>query len=394
MEIVVIGGGAAGLMAAVFAAANGAKVRLLERNDRIGKKILVTGNGKCNLGNEEKNLSRYHTHAPQKLAEVFSQFSFEDARQFFEQLGIVYKSRGGWLYPYSEQAQSVVSALEREARRRNVTIKTREEVTSVQKQESGFTVYTKTWQYPANAVIVTTGGPASSVEGSGEEGMHLLEGLGHRLYPPTPALVPLKIAEKKLCIWSGTRMEAAASLWIDGIHKRTETGEIQFTDYGISGIAVFQLSIEALQALLAQHTVQIRLDLVPGMSEEELVHMLADRQMHLKTEKAEELFNGFLPDRMIRALSGKKKRTAADWARLLKQLTVTITGSLSMERAQVADGGISLDEIDPHTMQSVHVPGLYMAGEVLDVCAECGGYNLQWAWSGGALAGRSAATSV
>ena len=391
MEIVVIGGGAAGLMAAIHAAANGAKVRLLEQNDRIGKKILVTGNGKCNLGNEQETLEKYHTHAPAKLAEVFSRFSFADTRHFFENLGIVYKSRNGWLYPYAEQAQAVVSVLEREARKRKVTIKTRESVTAIEQDGQKFLVRTETWQYPADAVIVTTGGPASAVEGSSAKGMQLLEAFGHHLYPPTPALVPLRIAEKKLCVWAGTRMDATAGLLIDGKRIRTEAGEIQFADYGISGIAVFQLSIEALEALQAQRNVQISLDLMPGYPKEELEKLLVKRQEKMGTDKPEELFTGLLPDRMIKALATKKKKTLKDWASLLKQLTVIVTGAHSMERAQVADGGISLEDIDPDTMQSRLLPGLYLAGEVLDVCAECGGYNLQWAWSSGALAGMSAA---
>ena len=391
MDIIVIGGGAAGLMAAIHAAKDGAKVRLLERNDKIGKKILVTGNGKCNLSNLDSSLEHYVSHDTGRLREVFDAFSFSDAQRFFEECGIVLKSRKGWLYPYCEQAQAVVSVLERKAREMGVSIKTRENVISVQKEENGFTVNTETWHYPADRVILTTGGPASLVEGSGKEGMLLAADLGHQLYDPLPALVPLRIREKKYGVWAGTRMDATASLYIDGSLSGREQGEIQFADYGISGIAVFQLSIAAVQAVRAGKKAEIILDLFPQNTENELQELLENRRNALKISREEELFTGLLPDRMIKALITKKPKAAAAYARLFKELKVTVQDAHSFERAQVASGGISLSDIDTKTMQSLKVPGMYFAGEILDVCAHCGGYNLQWAWSSGALAGRSAA---
>ena len=391
MDIIVIGAGAAGLMAAIIAAEGGARVRLLERNDKIGKKILVTGNGKCNLSNLDTSLEHYISHDADGLREIFDAFSFQDTQKYFERCGIVLKSRNGWLYPYCEQAQAVVSVLERKAREMGVSIKTRENVTSIQKEENGFTVYTETWHYAADRVILTTGGPASSVEGSGKEGMLLAADLGHHLYDPLPALVPLRIKEKKYCAWAGTRMDAAASLYIDGNLNGRELGEIQFADYGISGIAVFQLSIAAVQAVRAGKKAEIILDLFPQYTENELQELLDNRRNTLKISREEDLFVGLLPDRMIKALITKKPKDAAAYARLFKELKVTVQDAHSFERAQVASGGISLADIDTKTMQSRKIPGLYFAGEVLDVCAHCGGYNLQWAWSSGALAGRSAA---
>lgn len=391
MDIIVIGAGAAGLMAAIYAAEGGAKVRLLEKNDKIGRKILVTGNGKCNLSNTDTSFSHFVSHDGDKLKEVFAAFSFADTQRFFENCGIALKNRNGWLYPYSEQAQAVVAVLERKARNLRVSIKTRENVTSIKRDGNGFTVFTETWQYTADRVILTTGGPASLVEGSSAEGMHMAESLGHHLYEPLPALVPLRIREKQYCVWAGTRMDAKASLYIDGKSVRSEQGEIQFADYGISGIAIFQLSIEAVQARKEGRMVEIVLDLFPQFTLEKLEEMLKERRNILKISREEELFVGLLPDRMIKALITKKPKEAADYAMLLKNLKVTVRDAHSLERAQVTSGGIDLSELDTKTMQSRRVPGLYLAGEVLDVCAQCGGYNLQWAWSSGALAGSSAA---
>ena len=257
LNIIVIGGGAAGLMAAIYAAENGAKVRLLEQNDRIGKKILVTGNGKCNLSNTDTSLEHYVSHDPKALETVFGEFSFLDTQRFFETCGIMFKNRNGWLYPYAEQAQAVVTVLERKAREVGVSIKTREHVVSITKEDSGFTVVTDTWQYTTDRVILTTGGPASAVEGSAKEGMLMARSLGHKLYEPLPALVPLRIEEKKYSVWAGTRMDAKVSLYIDGELSGEEQGEIQFADYGISGIAVFQLSIKAVRAVHALSLIHI-----------------------------------------------------------------------------------------------------------------------------------------
>ena len=391
MDILVIGGGPAGMMAAIHAARGGAKVRLLEGNDRIGKKLLATGNGKCNLTNRDEDLAHYYSHDAGCLPAVFSAFSFADTRQFFEDAGIVFKDRNGWLYPYAEQAQAVLTVLERILQQEKVTIKTRERVTAIEKTADGFLVKTETWQYSADRVIVTTGGPASAIEGSSDTGMQLVSGLGHTLYPPVPALVPLKIREKTYGVWAGTRMDATAVLLIDDVPVLQERGEIQFTEYGISGIAVFQLSIRALSAVKEGKKVQICLDLMPDFSVKELNRLLEKRRETLPVSREADLFTGLLPDRMIRALIGKHKRSAADYTSMLKGLKVTVTAAHSMARAQVANGGIALSEIAVPSMASKKLPGLYLAGEVLDVCGTCGGYNLQWAWSSGALAGIHAA---
>ena len=386
-----IGGGPAGMMAAIHAARGGAKVRLLEGNDRIGKKLLATGNGKCNLTNRDEELAHYYSHDAGCLPAIFSAFSFADTRQFFENAGIVFKDRNGWLYPYAEQAQAVLTVLERILQQEKVTIKTRERVTAIEKTADGFLVKTETWQYSADRVIVTTGGPASAIEGSSDTGMQLVSGLGHTLYPPVPALVPLKIREKAYGVWAGTRMDATAVLLIDDVPVLQERGEIQFTEYGISGIAVFQLSILALSAVKEGKKVQICLDLMPDFSVKELNGLLEKRRETLTVSREADLFTGLLPDRMIRALIGKHKRSAADYTSMLKGLKVTVTAAHSMARAQVANGGIALSEITVPSMASKKLPGLYLAGEVLDVCGTCGGYNLQWAWSSGALAGIHAA---
>lgn len=390
MEILIIGAGPAGLMAAIQAADKLHKVTILERNDRIGKKLLVTGNGKCNLTNMDQEPCHYHNSDPGFTRAVLNSFSREETCAFFEHLGLCFKNRNGWLYPYCEQAQAVAKLLEQEARRKKVRIKTNEHVLSVQKKPKGFEVQTETWSYRADRVILCSGSPASMVEGASDEGMRMAESLSHTLVEPLPALVPLKGKGNAYGKWAGVRMDCRATLVIDGKQLRQERGEVQFTDYGISGIAVFQLSTEAVRSAAEGKKVTVFLDLMPDYTKGALKEYLERQAERDPGAPDPELFTGLLPDKMIRMIAGKQKKTPEEYASLLKAYPVPVKGAHSLARAQVCSGGIALHEVDPSTMESKRVPGLYFAGEILETSGDCGGYNLQWAWSTGAIAGRSA----
>ncbi len=390
MDICIVGGGPAGLMAALWAAKNGSRVTVLEQNDRPGKKLLVTGNGKCNITNTDQDIRHYHGGDPLFAEVVLQRFTAQKTIGFFTKLGIFTKNRNGWIYPYCEQAQAVLKLLEDEARRRKVRIKTREHVTGVDRFEKGFTVHTEGWQYPADRIILCGGGPASSVQGSSADTMELAARLGHSIVPPLPALVPLRGRGKAYSQWAGVRMDGMVTLYINDKECRREMGEIQFTEYGVSGIPVFQVSIDAVRAVQKGHHVLLTLDLLPEFTDDELEAFLADRKDARRGLTDQELFVGLLPDKMIRVITGKSPRTPEAYAKLLKAYPVPVKGAHSLERAQVCSGGVSLSEVNPMTMESRLVPGLYFAGEILDVCGDCGGYNLQWAWSSGALAGRAA----
>lgn len=390
MDICIIGGGPSGLMAALWAS-EGGRVTLLERNDRPGKKLLVTGNGKCNMTNTDQDLRHYHGGDPLFAEVVLQRFTSWQTIRFFTELGVFTKNRNGWIYPYCEQAQAVLKILEDEARRRKVRIKTRECVTGIDRTGSGFTVRTESWQYPADRVILCGGGPASAVQGSSTDSMELAARLGHRIIPPLPALVPLRGNGDTYSRWAGVRMDGVVALYIDGREIRREAGEIQFTEYGVSGIPVFQVSIDAVRAIHENRRVLLALDLMPEFTPDELTEFLAARADNRRVRTDQDLFVGLLPDKMIRMITDKNHREPKEYAGLLKNYPVPVRSAHSMERAQVCSGGIALPDVDPTTMESRLIPGLYFAGEILDICGDCGGYNLQWAWSTGALAGQAAA---
>ena len=390
MDICIVGGGPAGLMAALWAAEEGSSVTLLERNDKPGKKLLATGNGKCNITNTDQDIRHYHGGDLLFAEVVLQRFTARQTIRFFPELGVFNKNKNGWIYPYCEQAQAVLKLLERETRRRGVRIKTREHVTEIDGARDGFIVRTEGWQYPADRVILCGGGPASAVQGSSADTMELAARLGHSIIPPLPALVPLRGKGNVYSQWAGVRMDGVVTLYIEDKEIRRETGEIQFTEYGVSGIPVFQVSIEAVRAIHRGCHVLLTLDLMPEFTEEELTAFLAVRQNRHRGLTAQESFVGLLPDKMIRVIAGENLQTPEEYAKLLKAYSVPVRSAHSLERAQVCSGGVKLSEVDPTTMESRLVPGLFFAGEILDICGDCGGYNLQWAWSTGALAGKAA----
>lgn len=387
-KIVVIGGGASGLMSAIWAARCGAQVTILEHNEKTGKKILATGNGKCNLTNAHQESSCYRSSQRDYPWEVIRQFPQADTIRFFTELGIYTKNKNGWIYPYSEQAASVAQVLEMEARYRKVKIKTREEVTDIIKLENGYRVLTETWQYDCDRVLICCGSSASQVEGSSSTGYELAKKLGHRVIEPMPALTALRGKGKYFGTWAGTRMEGIIRLEINGNIWKEERGEILFTDYGISGIAVFQISRYAVRAVREGCRVSCRLDLMPDFSEKELTTHLLKRKNDCPYKSSQELLVGLLPSKMISVLSVKNdpEKTAAN----IEDWVVPVRDAYSMNHAQVCSGGVDTSQLTVHLQSRLH-PGIYFAGEIVDVDGPCGGYNLQWAWSSGAVAGMAAA---
>ncbi|MBS6195284.1 MAG: NAD(P)/FAD-dependent oxidoreductase [Clostridiales bacterium] len=390
-RIVIIGGGASGLIGAIHAARMGAQVTILEQNEKLGKKILATGNGRCNLTNLHQEASCYQSSQPEYPWSVIRQFPLSDTLHFFSTLGICTRERNGWLYPYSDQAASVAEALELEARHRKVKIKTREEVTDIKILPEGFQVLTKTWHYECDRVLICCGGKASSVEGSSDFGYHLAKKLGHTVIEPMPALAALKGSSNYFGKWAGSRMDGTIRLDIAGESARTERGEILFTDYGISGIAVFQLSRYAIRAAREGRRVTCHLDLMPDVSKEELLSLLEKRQDDCPYKSVQELLIGLLPKKMISVLAPAKADLDTVAANL-KDWAVPIRDAYSLKQAQICSGGVDTKELTDHLESRIH-PGIFFAGEVVDADGPCGGYNLQWAWSSGTVAGQSAARS-
>ena len=385
----IIGGGASGMMAAIQAARTGAAVTLLEHNEKPGKKILATGNGRCNLTNLVQEPSRYRSSQPDFPWKIITQYPLEDTLAFFSELGIYTKDRNGWVYPYSDQAAGVAQVLELEARHQKVKIKTTEEVTDILREDGQYLVKTATWQYPCDSVIISCGSSASNVEGSSTTGYELAEKLGHTVVKPLPSLCGIRGKDNYYAKWAGSRMDGRITLEIDGETVGEEQGEILFTEYGISGIGVFQLSRYAVRGTDEGKIATYHLDLMPQLTKEELVKLLLDRQQAGSYKNPQELLIGLLPRKMIDVLV-KKTYEPEKIAERLKDWQVPVKGAYALQQAQICSGGVDPRELTEQLESRLH-PGIYFTGEVIDVDGPCGGYNLQWAWSSGAVAGRAAA---
>lgn len=392
-RVCIVGGGAAGMMAAIIAAREGAAVTVLEHNEKTGKKILATGNGRCNLTNLYQAASCYHSQERNLAWEVLEQFDVQKTIRFFSELGIYTKNKNGGLYPSSMQASSVQELLEMEARYRKVKIKCREHVTEIQVLQAAakpvFQVKTETWSYEADAVILACGSKASAIEGADGSGYTLAKSLGLKVIKPLPALVPLKGKGTYFTKWAGTRVEGKVILKAGAQILDTAEGELQLTDYGISGIPVFQLSSQTARLLDSGVPVSAELDFLPDFDEKGLEEFLKRRENACPYKTQRELLTGLLPKKLADVLSeGKTDRKTL--VQRIKRFAVEIKGTKAFDMAQVCSGGVSLTEINPKTMECRKIPGIYLAGELLDTDGICGGYNLQWAWSSGACAGYAA----
>lgn len=387
-RVIVVGGGASGLMAAIMAAREGAAVTLLEHNERLGQKLNATGNGRCNFSNRRMVPDAYRGTHPEFIREALSRFSVEDTVEFFRRLGIFPVEKDGYLYPRSREASSVTKALTMEAQYRKVKVKTREHVTAVEHKQEGFLVRTEGWQYEGDAVILACGSRASGIAGADGSGYALAKALGHAVVRPLPALTALKCAPNHFSGWAGVRAQGEASLLVEGKRISSQQGELQLTDYGISGIPVFQLSTYAIRALDEGKQVRLLVDFLPEIPLEDLEAFFSARRELMPYKNQRELLEGLFPGKLCKVLAAQK-----DLFQALKAFPLTVSGGMSFAQAQVCSGGVSTGEVNPCTMESRLHKGLYITGELLDVDGTCGGYNLQWAWSSGAAAGRHAARS-
>ena len=402
-QILVAGGGASGLWADIPAARRGAKVTLLEKNKQTGKKLLVTGNGRCNFTNRNQDMKNYRSGCPAFVEQALREFSMEDAVKFFEDLGIPARDRDGYLYPADGQASSVASALRLEAERLKVRIGCNTEILSAEYTGSSFQVKTAGWQYEGDALILTCGSPAAPGTGASGDGYRLAEGFGHTVVPPLPALTGLYAAEKDCAKLAGIRQEAKVVLLIDGKECIEETGEVQFTSYGLSGIPVFQVSRYVSRALEKGRRCEILLNLWEGRGSGQTRRVFEESREYTGERSGTDTLLGVFPEKLSGVLleragiSRKKKRN--QWTQEEEPLLITqaeemrfsVVRCRGFEQAQVCTGGVPLTELKGITMESACMPGLYLAGELLDVDGACGGYNLQWAWTSGYLAGSAAA---
>ncbi|SES97813.1 BaiN/RdsA family NAD(P)/FAD-dependent oxidoreductase [[Clostridium] polysaccharolyticum] len=402
-EIVIVGGGASGLMAAITCLRQGKKVLILEQKDKVGKKILATGNGKCNFTNIFQEDSCYRSSQAAFPGKALQQFGAEDTVRFFEDLGVLVKERNGYLYPYSGQASTILDALYYEAKRLGVEIECGIKVDHIKKEKGAFKLQYGGKTMEAETVILSAGGKASKALGSDGSGFGLAKELGHHTTKLCPSLTGLKVKENFCKALAGVRTDAAVSLFIEDSYVTKDVGELQLTSYGVSGIPVFQICRFAGMALLEKKEVEVKVDFFPNWKEKQLRKLVFRQKERFGKEAAQIVLAGLLnkkvllvllkqagiqPETILNKVSDEKLLSLCKNAKALAFHVIETNG---FENAQVCAGGIDTREVNGDTMESKLVKRLYFAGEILDVDGICGGYNLQWAWASGFVAGSHAA---
>lgn len=410
-QVLIIGGGASGLAAAIWAARSGALVTVLEHMDRVGKKILSTGNGRCNLTNSKLDESCYYSEEQGFPMEVLRQFGWKDTLRWFSSMGVLCKSRmDTYYYPVSDQASAVLDTLRLEGERLGVNMVTGCETKTIswerKKGKICFFVQTNCGMFSGDGLVLACGSKAAPNTGSDGSGYILAEQLGHTVIKPLPALVQLRCQGKYYRQLAGIRTDARLTLVVAGNKERVEEGELQLTDYGISGIPVFQLSRFAARALDEKKKVQVMIDFLPFMDREESRIFLKERFAAFGWRRGEDFFHGVMNKKLSHVLlsmagiplgepmenTSKKQRSLL--FSVLKEYEALVSSVNPFANAQVCSGGVDTSQVNPKTLESRLVPGVFFAGEILDVDGKCGGYNLQWAWASGKVAGTQASMAV
>ena len=406
MEVLVIGGGASGMMAAISAASMGAYVTIYEKENMLGKKLLRTGNGRCNLGNRELRTDCYHSRDNELLDGYFYKFDEDDTIRTFRSLGLIVKESHGLFYPFCEQASVVRDVLESNIRGYDITVRTDTTVESVVKKDpDSFVVTAGGVSKEFDRVILSCGSYAGIEKKdripSDHDGYAIAYSLGHTIIPVKPSLCALTVREDILKDVAGVRCEAMVNLVKDGAYIGSEYGELQITDHGLSGIPVFQLSHYV--GVDPDGEYKLTIDLMPGMNEDEYISLMQGRMLQFQGASVRDFMQGTINSKLAALLIAqaglKEDVTVSDETEdaiitlvgLIRCFTLSVKGTRDHAHAQCCSGGVPLREVDDD-LCSVKTPGLYICGEMLDVDGACGGYNLQWAWTSGYIAGRAAGT--
>lgn len=410
MTVVIIGGGASGMVAAITARRLGAQVTILEKNSRLGKKILSTGNGRCNLTNIDTCSACFNGAAPDFVEGILSQFNVKKTISFFEKLGIVHKVEdAGKVFPMSDQASSVLDVLRYEVEQTGINVVYNARVKEIKKKQSRFELELEEGtsqgrMIKGDKVILAAGGKAMPATGSNGDGFRLAQKLGHVIKELFPALVPLKLEGRFFKSIAGVKIIGTADV-LDGDRTvASDRGDILFTNYGISGPPILQISRKAGELLRDKCDAVLRVTVIDTMSRSSLGRLLAKRFHNAAGKTIEFSLVGLLNKRLIPVLLKEagvqtlnipvENLSVAEREKVLEILTdwrFKITGTTSWPNAQVTAGGVDTRGVDKDTLESKIVNGLYFTGEVLDIDGACGGYNLQWAWSSGFVAGQNAA---
>lgn len=396
-DSIVIGGGAAGLTAAITMARKGLDVAVIEHTDRIGKKILQTGNGKCNITNMKLSKECYNTSSRDFAFGIIKAFDNMDVIEMFNTLGVRTKDKNGYIYPASEQASTILDALKAAAQEYKVKIKANTTVLSI---DDNNVVHCQGIDFDAKSIVIATGSKASPKSGSDGSGYDLVKGLGVRIVEPLPALCGLR-SNNKLCkVMAGVRCDGEVRIHINNIEVAKNRGEIQFTDYGISGIPVFQVSHDAVNGIYNHSKTKAIIDIMPEYNEDEFNTIISDYVHSMPYKSGESILNGLINKKLASAVLGMSsldKIAVAEWdnkdiqriVATIKGMEFVLTGYNGYDNCQVCSGGVAIDELNPNTLELYKRKNVYAIGEVVDVDGICGGYNLQWAWSSAVAAARS-----
>ena len=396
--MIIIGGGAAGLASAVLSAKSGFKTVVLEKSDRVGKKLLLTGNGLGNICNKDIAPKHFHSENKDKLSKFLKKYTLSDALDFFDYIDLPITSIGNKIYPNSLQASSLLDALRIKCSTLNVVTKTDFEVSKIESFGNQIKVFSENGFIIGNKVIVATGGSAYPRLNSDGNGYKLFTDFNHTLVKPYPTLVQLKCEGVSSMNLKGIKTDVTAMLYVDGEPIREESGELLFTDYGVSGPVIFNLSGEASRALSNSKQVNVNIDLSPSLNPLEIIKK---RIESMGDAPLMELLNGYLKKQLTRPILNKasvlyngkniSSLTAKEIdaiCKVIKCFELQVNSSLGFDHAQATIGGLSLDDFDDNLMSN-KVKNLYAAGEILDVDGDCGGYNLFWAWASASIITKS-----
>lgn len=400
-KIAIIGGGASGLMAALFAARAGANVTIYEHNNSVGKKILASGNGRCNIINTTATYEDYAGADPQFVTYALKQLNFHYFEKFCNSIGLLLDIKDdGRCYPLSNEAKSVLIALKSAVSGAEVKIITESKVTAITKNDSLFNVQTDQGKQSYNNVLIATGSEAAPQLGATADGYTFARAFGHEILPTYPSLVQLHLNSKNHPKMAGVKTTAEVTLFIDNKSNMKVTGDILFAAYGISGLAILDISQLASNALLHKQRVSISLNLLPRYERGELVNILEKLFASVPKHDVHTALCGLLPAKIITYLledaaiiqsttvSTLNPKEIKKIAHLIGEWKFEVTDTHGFKHAEVSGGGISTAQINNKTMESKLVEGLYFAGEVLDIVGRRGGYNFNFAWASGMIAGK------
>jgi len=394
-HMIIIGAGASGLIAAITNARAGLKVTLLEQNSKIGKKILVSGNGKCNIDNKYIDEKRFHSQNPQFVEDVLENYDFKVVEKFFTSIGLeLVEGKEGKMFPMSLQSSSVVELLEYEAIKVGVDIYCDTKVIDINKKDNIFTVKTTQGLKKCDKLLLALGSPAAPQLGGNDSGYAFATKMGHSLIKRHPSLVQLCSEESWVKDCAGVKVAGLAKLYANNQYIIEKKGDILFTNYGISGLAILDLSREVSIRLASYDYCELSLDLMPEYSKEKLTNLLTNRVLPNSNKPIKTWLQGVINKKLIHIILEQSKSKAKEEQQLnrkevgklvyaIKNLKLSISDTKGFKGAEVSTGGIDTSEVNAHDMQSKIVPNLYFAGEILDVDGDRGGFNFHWAWTTG-----------